>query len=722
MPEIAPLSVQVIAQTQFTPPADVPWETDVDGGQALAEFAGRACYQSWDKPNPATATNAGYLRHILEVGHLSVLEHGTVTMYLTGVSRSLTHELIRHRHFSYSQLSQRYVPERDAAFVEPAVIAEDPGAARALPRRHRRGTLPPTPSCSRGWRSASPTSRTRPLRRKQARQAARAVLPNATETRIVVTGNYRAWRHFVAMRASEHADVEIRELAIALPARAAAGGRQRVRRLPDQRAGRRHGGRGEPVGHRGLTVRSVSAAVSVGARCRAARTLGPVDGAPIDTQYEDLLRRILEQGTPKEDRTGTGTVSLFGERLRYDLSQSFPLVTTKKVHFRSIAVELLWFLRGDSNVGWLRDNGVTIWDEWASPEGDLGPVYGVQWRSWPAPGGGEIDQISSILSTLRSDPDSRRMIVSAWNVAAIPDMALAPCHALFQFYVADGKLSCQLYQRSADMFLGVPFNIASYALLTRMVADQVGLAPGDFIWVGGDCHIYSNHTAQVTEQLSREVLPFPSLELAPAPSLFDYTFEHFTAARLPAAPGDPGSRGGVTERARSRARAGSGWSGRRPANGVIGADGGLPWHLPEDLALFRRLTMGSTVVMGRRTWESLPDRFRPLPGRTNVVLTSDRQLVGRGRTARGVGGAGARRARVLLGDRRGSGLRRLPAARRPAGGHRGRRPRRRRHLGAAGGDGWRRETRTPAEGWTTSSSGLRYAVTEYGRGTVGPAG
>jgi thymidylate synthase len=255
-----------------------------------------------------------------------------------------------------------------------------------------------------------------------------------------------------------------------------------------------------------------------------------VDGAPIDTQYEDLLRRILEQGTPKEDRTGTGTVSLFGERLRYDLSERFPLVTTKKVHFRSIAVELLWFLRGDSNVGWLRDNGVTIWDEWASPEGDLGPVYGVQWRSWPAPDGQQIDQISNILATLRSDPDSRRMIVSAWNVGAIPDMALAPCHALFQFYVADGKLSCQLYQRSADMFLGVPFNIASYALLTRMVADQVGLAPGDFIWVGGDCHIYSNHVDQVREQLSREVRPFPTLDLAPAPSLFDYTYEHFTVA------------------------------------------------------------------------------------------------------------------------------------------------------------------------------------------------
>ena len=250
--------------------------------------------------------------------------------------------------------------------------------------------------------------------------------------------------------------------------------------------------------------------------------------APIDTQYEDLLRRILEQGTPKEDRTGTGTVSLFGERLRYDLSETFPLVTTKKVHFRSIAVELLWFLRGDSNVGWLRDQGVTIWDEWASPEGELGPVYGVQWRSWPTPDGGHVDQITDLLETLRTDPDSRRMIVSAWNVGALPEMALAPCHALFQFYVADGKLSCQLYQRSADMFLGVPFNIASYALLTRMIADQVGLRVGDLIWVGGDCHVYSNHVAQVTEQLSREPKPFPTLELAGAPSLFDYTYEHFS--------------------------------------------------------------------------------------------------------------------------------------------------------------------------------------------------
>jgi thymidylate synthase len=251
-------------------------------------------------------------------------------------------------------------------------------------------------------------------------------------------------------------------------------------------------------------------------------------GDRVDTQYEDLLRRVLEQGAPKQDRTGTGTVSLFGERLRYDLSQGFPLVTTKSVHFRSVAYELLWFLRGEGNVGWLRDHQVTIWDEWASPEGDLGPVYGVQWRSWPTPGGEHVDQISAVLETLRTDPDSRRMVVSAWNVAALPDMALAPCHTLFQFHVADGRLSCQLYQRSADMFLGVPFNIASYALLTHMVAEQVGLAPGDFIWVGGDCHVYSNHVAQVTEQLGREVLPFPTLDLAPAPSLFDYTYEHLT--------------------------------------------------------------------------------------------------------------------------------------------------------------------------------------------------
>lgn len=244
-----------------------------------------------------------------------------------------------------------------------------------------------------------------------------------------------------------------------------------------------------------------------------------------DTQYEDLLRLVLETGTAKADRTGTGTRSVFGHQLRYDLSAGFPLITTKKVHLKSIVYELLWFLRGDSNVRWLQEHGVGIWDEWADAEGELGPVYGVQWRSWPAPDGRHIDQIAQVLHTLRTDPDSRRMLVSAWNVAELDRMALAPCHALFQFYVADGRLSCQLYQRSADLFLGVPFNIASYALLTVMVAQQTGLVPGDFIWTGGDCHIYDNHHEQVTEQLTRAPYPFPVLELEPAASLFDYRYD-----------------------------------------------------------------------------------------------------------------------------------------------------------------------------------------------------
>lgn len=247
--------------------------------------------------------------------------------------------------------------------------------------------------------------------------------------------------------------------------------------------------------------------------------------APRDTQYEDLLRLVLDTGATKSDRTGTGTRSIFGHQLRYDLSQGFPLITTKKVHLKSIVYELLWFLRGDSNVAWLQEHGVSIWDEWADQNGDLGPVYGVQWRSWPTPDGSHIDQISQVLHQLRTDPDSRRIIVSAWNVSELDRMALAPCHAFFQFYVADGKLSCQLYQRSADLFLGVPFNIASYALLTQMVAQQTGLLPGDFIWTGGDCHIYDNHVEQVREQLSREPYPFPQLRLHPAPTLFDYRYE-----------------------------------------------------------------------------------------------------------------------------------------------------------------------------------------------------
>ncbi|KQY44828.1 thymidylate synthase [Cellulomonas sp. Root137] len=247
--------------------------------------------------------------------------------------------------------------------------------------------------------------------------------------------------------------------------------------------------------------------------------------APVPSPYEDLLRLVLETGTPKADRTGTGTRSVFGHQMRFDLSAGFPLVTTKRVHLRSIVHELLWFLRGESNVAYLRENNVTIWDEWAGPDGELGPVYGVQWRSWPTPDGGHVDQITQLLENLRRDPDSRRHIVSAWNVADIPSMALAPCHAFFQFYVADGRLSCQLYQRSADLFLGVPFNIASYALLTHMVAQQVGLQVGDFVWTGGDCHIYDNHVDQVREQLSRTPYPAPRLELRQADSLFDYTFD-----------------------------------------------------------------------------------------------------------------------------------------------------------------------------------------------------
>ncbi|GAA1317367.1 thymidylate synthase [Leucobacter albus] len=249
--------------------------------------------------------------------------------------------------------------------------------------------------------------------------------------------------------------------------------------------------------------------------------------AAIPTPYEDLLREVLEHGTPKSDRTGTGTRSLFGKQLRFDLAESFPLITTKRVHFKSVAIELLWFLRGEGNVEFLRDNGVTIWDEWADEQGDLGPVYGVQWRSWPTPGGEHIDQIAEVVEQIRSNPDSRRLIVSAWNVADIPDMALAPCHAFFQFYVADGKLSCQLYQRSADMFLGVPFNIASYALLTLMIAQQTGLEPGEFVWTGGDCHIYDNHVDQVTTQLGRDPFPYPQLRLAERGSIFDYAYEDF---------------------------------------------------------------------------------------------------------------------------------------------------------------------------------------------------
>ncbi|GAA4420262.1 thymidylate synthase [Acidovorax lacteus] len=266
-------------------------------------------------------------------------------------------------------------------------------------------------------------------------------------------------------------------------------------------------------------------------------TLAPSPAAsrPARSQYEDFMRLVFEQGVDKPDRTGTGTRSVFGHQMRFDLREGFPLVTTKKVHLKSIILELLWFLRGDSNVRWLQERGCTIWDEWAREDGDLGPVYGVQWRSWPTPDGGHIDQISEVLHTLRTNPDSRRIIVSAWNVAELHKMALMPCHAFFQFYVAPpqapgtrGTLSCQLYQRSADIFLGVPFNIASYALLTHMVAQQCDLDVGDFIWTGGDCHIYSNHHEQVRTQLARTPYPYPTLHIQRRPdSLFDYTLEDF---------------------------------------------------------------------------------------------------------------------------------------------------------------------------------------------------
>jgi thymidylate synthase len=248
----------------------------------------------------------------------------------------------------------------------------------------------------------------------------------------------------------------------------------------------------------------------------------------IPTPYEDLLHDVMAHGTQKSDRTGTGTRSVFGRQMRFDLRDSFPLITTKRVHFKSVALELLWFLRGDSNVRWLQERGVSIWNEWADDDGELGPVYGVQWRSWPTPDGGSIDQIAKVIESIRTNPDSRRHIVTAWNPAEVDNMALPPCHAMFQFYVADGKLSCQLYQRSADLFLGVPFNIASYALLTLMVAQQTGLEPGEFVWTGGDVHIYDNHVDQVREQLSREPYPYPQLRLARKPeSIFDYVLEDF---------------------------------------------------------------------------------------------------------------------------------------------------------------------------------------------------
>jgi thymidylate synthase len=254
-------------------------------------------------------------------------------------------------------------------------------------------------------------------------------------------------------------------------------------------------------------------------------------------QYLDLMSEILEKGARKSDRTGTGTLSVFGRQLRFDLSEGFPLVTTKKLHLRSIIYELLWFLQGDTNIKYLKDNGVSIWDEWADENGELGPVYGHQWRSWPTPGGGSIDQINQVIQQIKQKPDSRRHIVTAWNPSDVDKMALPPCHALFQFYVAEGKLSCQLYQRSADYFLGVPFNIASYALLTYMFAQQCDLLPGEFVWTGGDVHLYTNHIEQAKLQLERKPLALPELKIKRRPeSIFDYKFEDFEILNYQAHP------------------------------------------------------------------------------------------------------------------------------------------------------------------------------------------
>ncbi len=258
----------------------------------------------------------------------------------------------------------------------------------------------------------------------------------------------------------------------------------------------------------------------------------------MNTQYEDLLKHVMQHGTFKEDRTGTGTKSIFGHQLRYNLSEGFPLITTKKVHLKSIIYELLWFLKGETNIRYLKENGVSIWDEWADENGDLGPVYGYQWRSWHAANGKVIDQITDVISQLKKNPDSRRMIVSAWNVGELSEMALMPCHVMFQFYVADGKLSCQLYQRSADLFLGVPFNIASYALLTLMIAKVCGYAPGDFVHTLGDAHIYTNHFDQVNLQLSRDARPFPQMKINEAVNdIFDFQFSDFELQNYDPHPG-----------------------------------------------------------------------------------------------------------------------------------------------------------------------------------------
>ena len=339
--------------------------------------------------------------------------------------------------------------------------------------------------------------------------------------------------------------------------------------------------------------------------------------------YLDLLRRILDEGVEKSDRTGTGTRSVFGHQMRFDLTAGFPLVTTKKVHTRSVFGELLWFMRGDTNVKWLQDRGITIWDEWADANGDLGPIYGYQWRSWPTPDGRHVDQLAQVVEQIRTNPDSRRHIVSAWNVADVPDMALAPCHTMFQFYVAPaqdgesrGRLSCQLYQRSADVFLGVPFNIASYALLTHMVAQVADLEVGDFVHTLGDAHLYLNHLEQAELQLTREPRPLP--DAAPRPvGHHDRRLRPRAHQRrgLRPAPGHQGPHRRMTAGDRVVLVA-----ARREQRRDRRAHGDIPWHIPADFAHFKRVTVGHPLVLGRTTFEGIG---RPLPDRQSIVVTRD---------------------------------------------------------------------------------------------------
>ena len=439
--------------------------------------------------------------------------------------------------------------------------------------------------------------------------------------------------------------------------------------------------------------------------------------ATIPTPYEDLLRDTLANGTPKSDRTGTGTRSVFGRQLRFDLADGFPLITTKRVHFKSIAYELLWFLRGESNVGWLRENGVTIWDEWADDDGELGPVYGVQWRSWPTPDGSHIDQISQVIETLRTDPDSRRMIVSAWNVAEIPQMALAPCHAFFQFYVADGKLSCQLYQRSADLFLGVPFNIASYALLTIMVAaagrPRAGRVRLDRRRLP---HLRqprrAGHRAALRASRSRR----RTLRIQTAAATASSTTRSRTSSSRTTSTTRPSAPRSPCEPSRS--------SGPRPTAASSAPAATMPWHLPEDLAHFRtahrrlgcRDGPAHLGVAARAVPPAAgaPEHRRHPPDRTGtadgaiVAHSLDDAITASGTDADAttwvIGGARA----VFVGDR----------PRRPPRGDRDRPRRRRRHVRSGGRRrAGRRPQRDPATGWHSSRTGLRYRFVRYDRAT-----